>query len=197
MGIEKNNLNRIMNPEELMNVELLMQIPTDPQKEEIVEILSKNPAVISYIQNILVEIKNDISMKKILVKKKERELDSVQSQVRIETIRLYKHKLEEKISNEPIRLKELMIDFGMNKSEAKEIVKLERPDKPTATDLKDIAINKTANFYDEHILPLELEIQELEKSYNEWKVKYDLFENNFKASQSIKGLIQSDIKNHY
>ena len=186
---------RIKKPEELLNEHLLMQIPTDPQKEEIIEILAKNPAVISYIQNILVETKNKISMKKLLIKKAEKEFERKQSQIRLDTTRNYQKRLTEALQREPKRQEELM-EAGLSKVEAREHVKLERPDKPTATDLKDTSIVLGKMFYEENILPLEEDIQGLENYYDSWKVKYNLFENNFKASQSIKGLIQLDASNH-
>jgi hypothetical protein len=180
---------------ELLANELLFQIPTDPQKEDIIEILSKAPAAVSYIQNILADLKNEMSMKKLLIKKYEKVLERMQSEIKMKTIKQYQEKLEMFLAKEPEKIKEYMI-LGYNRVEAKERIKLERPDKPTATDLKDISILRTRTYYEENILPLEEEMNLLGKNYDKQKVNYDLFENNFRASQSIKGLIQQDAGNH-
>lgn len=186
---------RVRKPADLLNEELLMQIPSDPQKEEIIEILAKSPSVISYIQNILSEIKGNISMKKMLIKKEERELDRQQSQIRMDAQMSYKRRLQEALEGESKRMDELM-EAGFKAAEIKERLKLERPEKPTATDLRDVAVLRTQHFYNANIAPLEEQIQELEKDYELWKVRYNLFENNFKSSQSIKGLIQQELNNY-
>jgi hypothetical protein len=186
----------MQNDNELLGNELLFQIPTDPQKEEIIEILAKAPAAISYEQNLLADFKNQIAMKKLLVKKYDKELERMQSIIKMQKIRDYQRKLEAALLAEPEKIK-LFMTMGYDRVGAKERVKLDRPDKPTATDLKDIAIIETKGFYEENIHPLEEEINFAENNYEKEKVKYNLFENNFRASQSIKGLIQQDANNHH
>lgn len=194
MGNGGNRFDRLREPRVLMQEELLMQVPSDPQKSEIIEILSKNPTVISYIQNLMNEIDNAISMKKIILNKKKQEYEEKMSQARMDTITRYRKKLLNHLKNEPNEVRKLMEELGITKSDAKEIVRLQRPDKPTATDLKDTSLIKTKVFYDEEVVPLEKEIVNLQKDYDDWKVKHNLFENNFKASQSIKGLIQNELR---
>jgi hypothetical protein len=177
--------------EELINDPLLTQIPSDPQPSEIAEILAKNPAVIGWIGNILVDLESQISNKKLLISKKSRELAIKKSEIRLGTINAYRKKLEEVLTNEVDEIKKLM-ETGYTRAEAKEIVRLRRPEKPREADLSDKAEFITREFVTTQIEPLEDEILVLQKEYDDWKVKYKLFENNFKASQSIKGLIQND-----
>lgn len=187
--------NRIKNIEELFDNPILAQIPSDPLPSEIAEILAKNPAIIGYIGNVLADLELQISNKKLLIKMKNRELDTMKSSIRLDTINSYRRKLEECLKTEMEYIKELMIT-GYTRTEAKEIVRLHRPEKPREADLSDKAEYLTRSFVIGEIEPLEHDLLQVQKSYDDWKVKYNLFENNFKASQSIKGLIQSD-RNKY
>jgi len=183
--------NRIKDIEELLKDPLLAQIPSDPQPAEIAEILAKNPTVIGWIGNILADLDLKISNKKLLISKKNRELDLKKSEIRLGTINAYRKNLDESLTNEVDEIKKLM-ETGYTRTEAKEIVRLRRPEKPREADLSDKAEYLTREFVKDEIEPLEEQIVLLQKEYDDWKVKYKLFENNFKASQSIKGLIQND-----
>lgn len=180
--------------EELLNAPWLLQIPSDPQPEEIIEILAKNPVVISYISNIIGELEVSIQSIRLLIAKRKRELESLKSDVRLLTIKRYKQELENCLLNEMDRIKELMLE-GYNRGEAKEIVRLSRPEKPREADLADVADRKTRQFVIDEIEPLEQRLLDYQKQLNGWKEKYNLFENNFRASQTIKGLIQKDRNN--
>jgi SHS2 domain-containing protein len=195
MSQHKGESNRLRKVEELLNDPLYAQIPSDPQPYEIVEILSKNPAIVSYIGNILTDLDLHISNTKFIIKKKNRELDSNKSEIRLGSIKSYRNKLEECLKTEIDGIKELM-QTGYTRTEAKEIVRLRRPEKPREADLSDKAEYLTRNFVIEEIEPLEEQLVQLQKKYDDWKVKYNLFDSNFKASQSIKGLIQRDRDNY-
>lgn len=186
--------NRMQKIEELFDNPLLAQIPSDPQPAEITEILAKNPSIIAFIGNEIAELELAISNTKLLIKKKNRDLDRQKSEIRLSTITTYRKKLEQHLENE-MNFIEHLISSGYTRAEAKEIVKLKRPEKPREADLADTAEVKTKTFFKEEIEPLELQLIELKKKIDDWKVKKDLFENNFKASQSIKGLIQNDRNN--
>ncbi|MGF7535599.1 hypothetical protein AAGG74_18255 [Bacillus mexicanus] len=186
--------NRLQKIEELFENPLLAQIPSDPQPAEITEILAKNPSIIAYIGNEIAELDLAISNIKLLIKHKNRELDRQKSEIRLSTIKAYRNKLETHLTTE-VQIIEHLISSGYTRVEAKEIAKLQRPEKPREVDLADTAEVKTKTFYRDEIEPLEQELIELKKRIDDWKVKRDLFENNFKASQSIKGLIQSDRNN--
>lgn len=86
-----------------------------------------------------------------------------------------------------------LMSQGYTRAEAKEIVRLRRPEKPRESDLSDKAEYLTRAFVQTEIEPLEQKIITLQKNYDDWKVKHNLFESNFKASQSIKGLITKDM----
>lgn len=191
MSRYQKDTNRIKDIEELLKDPLLAQIPSDPQPAEIAEILAKNPTVIGWIGNILAELDLKISNKKLLISKKNRELDLKKSEIRLGTINAYRTKLDKSLTNEVDEIKKLM-ETGYTRTEAKEIVRLRRPEKPREADLSDKAEYLTREFVKDEIEPLEDQIILLQKEYDDWKVKYKLFENNFKASQSIKGLIQND-----
>ncbi|WP_456363775.1 hypothetical protein [Priestia aryabhattai] len=191
MSRYQKDTNRIKDIEELLKDPLLAQIPSDPQPAEIAEILAKNPTVIGWIGNILAELDLKISNKKLLISKKNRELDLKKSEIRLGTINAYRTKLDKSLTNEVDEIKKLM-ETGYTRTEAKEIVRLRRPEKPREADLSDKAEYLTREFVKDEIEPLEDQIVLLQKEYDDWKVKYKLFENNFKASQSIKGLIQND-----
>ena len=191
MSRYQKDTNRIKDIEELLKDPLLAQIPSDPQPAEIAEILAKNPTVIGWIGNILADLDLKISNKKLLISKKNRELDLKKSEIRLGTINAYRKNLDESLTNEVDEIKKLM-ETGYTRTEAKEIVRLRRPEKPREADLSDKAEYLTREFVKDEIEPLEEQIVLLQKEYDDWKVKYKLFENNFKASQSIKGLIQND-----
>lgn len=186
---------RMKNIEELLENPILAQIPSDPLPNEISEILAKNPAVVGWIGNILADLDLHISNTKLLIKKKNRELDSKKSEIRLGTINTYRKNLDECLNTEMEKIKELM-QTGYTRTEAKEIVRLRRPEKPREADLSDKAEYLTRNFVKEEIEPLEDQLVQLQKKYDDWKVKHNLFESNFKASQSIKGLIQRDRDNY-
>lgn len=187
--------NRLKSIEELLNNPLLAQIPSEPQIAEISEVLAKNPSIVAYIGKLLADIDLQISNKKLLIKKKHRELDSKKSEIRLSTIITYRSNLDECLLKESEMIKELM-QTGYTRTEAKEIVRLRRPEKPREADLSDKADFQTRNFVKEEIEPLEQELITLQNQYDDWKVKHTLFDNNFKASQSIKGLIQRE-RDHY
>lgn len=183
--------NRIRDVEHLLSDPLLAQIPSDPQPAEIAEILAKNPSITAYIGNILADIDLHISQKKQLIKKRQRELELKKSNSKMNAINTYRRKLDEALEKEVSLIQDLM-QKGYTRVEAKEIARLKRPEKPRESDLSDKAVYVTRQFVINEIEPLEEELIQLQKKYDDWKVKYNLFDNNFKASQSIKGLIQRD-----
>lgn len=187
---------RVRDVEDLLGDPFYTQIPTNPNKEDIIEILSKNPAIISYIGNIITTEEEKVSMKKLILEKKKREYNNLISESRINLIETYREELKEHLIGEPQAIKDLAMETGCTAAQAREVVKMGRPDKPTTGDLNDRAEREHFEFYNDEVINFEKEIVESEKIIDDLKVKLKLYENNLRAATSIKGLIENDYRNH-
>jgi len=187
---------RVREAESLLNDPFYQQIPSNPSPQEIIEILSKNPSIISYISNLVKEKEKELSNKKLLLDRAEREYSNLIRESRLRELEMYRSELKDHLENEPQKIKDYMITTGCNHTQARDVVRLLRPDKPTTKDLDDRAESENFSFYNEEVLPLKEDIIKVEEEIDNWKVKQKLYENNLRAATSIKGLIESDLRNY-
>lgn len=191
----KNN-ERVKGYEDLLNDPFYMQIPTNPTKDEIVEALTKNPAIISYLGTMISASEEELSKMKLILDSKKREYSNLVSGSRIDFLENYRRDLKTYLSQEPNMIKELAMETGCTAVQARDIIKIGRPEKPTSSDLNDRAEREHFDFYNKEILEYENKIVEQEKNINDLKVKLKLYENNLRAATSIKGLIEAEMRSH-
>lgn len=168
----------------------LYEIPADPKPFHIIEMLAKLPAEMGYKENQLVEHRKRANELKIIIKGKKRALELQQSEVRIALSRIHREKVEGWLGGVQDQISSL-VQSGLTKTEARDLVKFAKPEKPTKNDLDDVALTKTAAFA-KQIEEYEKMLLNEEYQYEVVKVDYNMLDYNFRALQSIKGLILKD-----
>lgn len=170
----------------------LYNLPSDPKPEQLIELLAGIPSEIGFIENQLVELKKSISDVKVLIKGKKRSLELQQAAIRSECSKKYRQKLREWVDEYPDKVRSLE-EHGLSKVEARDLAKQLKPEKPTKSDLDDLALTKTDGIQME-IERFENQATAIEHQYEALKVKYHNLDNNFRATQSIKGLVQREME---
>lgn len=170
----------------------LYQIPSDPKPGQIIELLSKLPSEMGYVQNQLVELENRKNLLKAQLKGKKRACDLEMSKIRLTISKHYREKIQSWVNESAKKIDDL-VQTGLTRTEAKDMIKMLKPERPTKNDLDDLALVRTENLQRE-IEHFENQLIEIENAYEAKKVMFNILDNNFRATISIKGLVQRDME---
>ena len=170
----------------------LYELPSNPLPEQVIELLSKLPSEMGYIENQLVELKKEANDLKLLIKGKKMAWDLEQSRIRLTYSKHYREKMLQWVNESSDKINELAKN-GLTRTEAKEMLKQMKPEKPTKNDLDDFALIRTEALQKE-IEDYEQRLLNVENLYEAKKVNYNILDNNFRATISIKGLVQRDME---
>lgn len=184
----------IIKKEELEDVE--PDIPADPSSQLIKKLLGELPSQIEYLKNKSIECKKRINNLKLLIKTKKHSLEIEKSKVRKEFLDNYQNELKQYLT----QMKSLFTDVvksdkRVTKTSLQEMVKAMKPEKPTRSDLDDIATLKTEDIQ-QVIFDLELQMTKYEEYYELLQAKAERYENKFIAARAHKGILVEEMKNN-
>lgn len=170
-------------------------IEPDPSIVRIKTLLGEVPAQIEYLQVRTVEVKKKIQEVKLFLKAERTSLELEKSKIRQEQLETYQSELRKYI----VSAKSLFDDVANGKkklpsSVLQEMIKAIKPEKPTQSNLDDLANLRTEEKQNK-LIELERKVNEYEELYGILVATAEKFENKRLAVRDHKGLLEAEMRN--
>lgn len=184
----------VIGKEELEAIE--PDIPADPSPALIKKILGELPSQIEYLSGKSVEYKKQINDLKLLIRTKKDALEREKSRIRQDKLSLHKKELEEYF----IILRDMFKDVIESKNKVAkttltDVVNKMKPEKPTKSDLDDIANLESTPIQDE-IVSLEEKLNVAQSYYDLLEARVKRYDNKLKVAIAHKGILVAEMQNH-
>ena len=171
-------------------------IPADPSPALIKQILGELPSQIEYLSGKSVEYKKKINDLKLTIRAKRDALEREKSRIRQEKLNLHKKELEEYF----IILRDMFKDVIESKNKVAkttltDVVNKMKPEKPTKSDLDDMANLESASMQGE-IVSLEEELNVAQSYYDMLEARVKRYENKLKVAIAHKGILVAEMQNN-
>lgn len=184
----------VITREELESVD--PDIPADPSPALIKKILGELPSQIEYLSGRTVECKKQINDLKLLIRTKKDALEREKSRIRQDKLNLHKKEQEEYF----VILRDMFKDVIESKNKVAkttltDVVNKMKPEKPTKSDLDDIANLESATFQEE-IVSLEEQLNVAQSYHDLLEAKVKRYDNKLKVAIAHKGILVAEMQNH-
>lgn len=184
----------VIGHEEMEDIE--PDIPADPSPGLIKRILGELPPQIEYLSGKSVEYKKKINDLKLNIRAKRDELEREKSKIRQEKLTLHKKELEEYFNLIRDMFKDVIESNNkVAKATLTDVINKMKPDKPTKSDLDDIANLESADIQEE-IVRLEEELNVAQSYYDMLEARVRRYENKLKVAIAHKGILVAEMQNN-
>lgn len=176
--------------------DILPDIPADPSAHLVKKMLGELPSQIEYLKNKSIECKKRINNLKLLIKTKKYSLELEKSKVRKDNLDNYQKEFKRYVTSMKSMIENAeSSDRKITKGYMQEMFKLLKPEKPTRSDLDDIASLETKDTQ-QYIFDLEMQLTKYEEYYELLQAKAEKYENKFIAVRAHKGILVEEMKNN-
>lgn len=175
----------------------ITNLPKAPSKEMIKMLLIELPQQITFIDNYALEFKKQIGDAKTALKAKKSLLEIAKSEIRQKELEKFQKEHKEYMERTQELMREIMNSEEQNASLKKaylqEVSRVLKPERPTKSDLDDMANIGTKNLQ-EDIDELEQVISQSQQELDLLTTKKDFYNNMWVTMRAYKGVIVEEMR---